>query len=400
MDQADEDPNSALFASDKWHETSVKIKLPADKEKFTSEEDAPEFEVEGLHYRKPLEVLKSAYEEVSSRSFHTTPYKLFWQPDEHEFPERIISEVYTADAMLQEHQRIKAQPQEPGCNLETVVAAIMLWSDSTHLASFGHAALWPIYMFIGNQSKYLRNKPLEFAAHHLAYIPKLPDLVHEYYMRTYGKAVTSAVLTHLKRDLMHAIWLLLLDDEFMHAYEHGIVIRFADNVCRRVFPRFFTYAADYPEKVLLACIKFLGKFPCPRCLIPKGKIEKLGSTLDRLRRTRDARVDNHARRSMIDRVRDWIFTKGRNVASSVIDKVLGPMSLVPIRNAFSERLSPLGFDFYSLFVPDFMHEFELGVWKGTLTHLLRIMYAFGGDTIQQFDARWDNNLLELDCLRD
>lgn len=34
----------------------------------------------------------------------------------------------------------------------------------------------------------------------------------------------------------------------MHAYEHGIVVRFADNVKRRVFPRFFTYAADYPEK--------------------------------------------------------------------------------------------------------------------------------------------------------
>jgi hypothetical protein len=173
MDQASEDPDSGLFTSDKWHETSVKIKLPAEKVKFASEADAPEFEVEGLHYRKPLEVLKSAYEEISSRSFHTTPYKLFWQPDEYEFPERIISEVYTADAMLQEHQKIKAQPREPGCNLETVVAAIMLWSDSTHLASFGHAALWPIYMFIGNQSKYLRNKPLEFAAHHLAYIPKV-----------------------------------------------------------------------------------------------------------------------------------------------------------------------------------------------------------------------------------
>jgi hypothetical protein len=73
--------------------------------------------------------------------------------------------------MLQEHQRIKAQPRE--CNLETVVAAIMLWSDSTHLVSFSHAALWPIYLFIGNQSKYLRNKPLKFAAHHLAYIPKV-----------------------------------------------------------------------------------------------------------------------------------------------------------------------------------------------------------------------------------
>jgi len=31
----------------------------------------------------------------------------------------------------------------------------MLWSDSTHLASFGNASLWPIYLYIGNLSKYI-----------------------------------------------------------------------------------------------------------------------------------------------------------------------------------------------------------------------------------------------------
>ncbi|KAG1843409.1 hypothetical protein C8R48DRAFT_584450, partial [Suillus tomentosus] len=142
MDQADEDPDSKLFStSDKWHEASVNIKLPAEKHRYTSEADAPDCAVDRLYYRKPLEVIRSAYEEVASKSFHNVPYKLFWQPDEGEFPERIITEVYTANAMLDEHEKIKAQPREPGCQLETVVASIMLWSDSTHLASFGHAAL-------------------------------------------------------------------------------------------------------------------------------------------------------------------------------------------------------------------------------------------------------------------
>jgi hypothetical protein len=54
---------------------------------------------------------------------------------------------------------------------------------------------------------------------------------------------------------MQAIWLFLLDEEFMHAYEHGIVVQFADNVKRRVFPRFFTYAADYPEKQVF-CLRY------------------------------------------------------------------------------------------------------------------------------------------------
>lgn len=47
---------------------------------------------------------------------------------------------------------------------------------------------------------------------------------------------------------MQSIWLFLLDDEFMHAYEHGVVIRCGDGIERRVFPRFLVYSADYPEK--------------------------------------------------------------------------------------------------------------------------------------------------------
>jgi hypothetical protein len=47
---------------------------------------------------------------------------------------------------------------------------------------------------------------------------------------------------------MQKIWLLLLDDDFMHAYQHGIVLLCGDGVKRRLFPRFFTYSADYPEK--------------------------------------------------------------------------------------------------------------------------------------------------------
>ena len=47
---------------------------------------------------------------------------------------------------------------------------------------------------------------------------------------------------------MHKIWELLLDPEFLHAYEHGIVLKCADGVVQRIFPRFFTYSADYPEK--------------------------------------------------------------------------------------------------------------------------------------------------------
>jgi hypothetical protein len=55
----------------------------------------------------------------------------------------------------------------------------------------------------------------------------------------------------MKRQLMHAIWELILDAAFIEAYIRGIVVQFADGVKRLVFPRLFTYSADYPEKSVL-----------------------------------------------------------------------------------------------------------------------------------------------------
>ena len=36
---------------------------------------------------------------------------------------------------------------------------------------------------------------------------------------------------------MQAIWLLLMDEEFMEAYEHGMLVTCGDGVVRRLFPR-------------------------------------------------------------------------------------------------------------------------------------------------------------------
>lgn len=171
------DIRSSFLGSDGWIETSVKIRLPADGVLHSSEDAAPQFEVPGLFYRRPLEVIKSAFREASAERFHLTPYKMFFQPSPNEPPERIYGEVYSSPAMLEMHEAIRANPPVPDCKLETVIAAMMIWSDSTHLASFGTASLWPIYMFIGNQSKYIRGKPTSFAAHHLAYIPKVSLII-------------------------------------------------------------------------------------------------------------------------------------------------------------------------------------------------------------------------------
>lgn len=78
---------------------------------------------------------------------------------------------------------------------------------------------------------------------------QLDDRIQEFYMEAFsGTAATAAMLTHLRRELVQSIWMLLMDDEFMHAYIHGFLFHLVDGTLRVLFPRFLTYSADYPEK--------------------------------------------------------------------------------------------------------------------------------------------------------
>ena len=54
------------------------------------------------------------------------------------------------------------------------------------------------------------------------------------------------MLTHLRRELMQEVWLILMDDDFMHAYIHGLELDEDD--AYTFFLRFLTDSNDYPEK--------------------------------------------------------------------------------------------------------------------------------------------------------
>ena len=56
------------------------------------------------------------------------------------------------------------------------------------------------------------------------------------------------MLTHLRRELAHAILGLVLDDDLMRAYANGEPMKLFDEIIRALFPRFLFYCADYPEK--------------------------------------------------------------------------------------------------------------------------------------------------------
>ncbi|RXW14635.1 hypothetical protein EST38_g11213 [Candolleomyces aberdarensis] len=236
----------------RFKETTVPIDVPSG----SASKPARTFNIPGLHYRPLVDLIQSAFAHPLAAQFHLSPFKLFHQSESRE-SQRVYSEVFNSDAFIKEdddvRNRGKNPPDDPDCKREKVVAALSFWSDSTHLTNFGTAKLWPIYMALGNLSKYIRAMPDVGALQHVAYIPSLPDSFQtklgKWHTRfSKSKSQQKDILTHCRRKLMHAVWRLLLDDEFLHAYTYGIVIKCVDGVERRVYPRIFTYSADYPEK--------------------------------------------------------------------------------------------------------------------------------------------------------
>jgi hypothetical protein len=55
-------------------------------------------------------------------------------------------------------------------------------------------------------------------------------------------------MMHCLREFIHKQWKIILDDDFIEAWEHGIVILCCDRMKHRFYLRIFTYLADYPEK--------------------------------------------------------------------------------------------------------------------------------------------------------
>ncbi|PBK86077.1 hypothetical protein ARMGADRAFT_1047940 [Armillaria gallica] len=331
---------------------------------WESEADAPIIEVNGIWHCSLTEVLTTTFKDPLALEYYLKGFKEMWQPSEESSAERIYGEVYTSPIYL----KMEEKPQGP---LGNVVVPIMVYSNSTHLTNFRDASLWPGYFFIGLLSKYISAIPDAYAAHHFVYMPELPDIIQDMHKAEFGEPASSATLTHLKRELMQAVWCLPPDDEFKAAYQHGLVVECWDGICQRLFPCFFVYSADYPEKVLMACLKTMGTCLCPRCLIQKSEVQQMGTKT--------------------------IFLKGKAINSTHIEAFLKDESLILTRSAFSEFFqdTDLDFNFYILFVIDLMHEFELSAFKALFIHLIQICYAIRAHVVQILNERYNFAIMLL-----
>lgn len=165
---------AALKQDDRWKEADIDIPIPCVGHK-QKEADAPVFTVKGLLYRDLVEIITEQLKNPETfKEMYLQPFSEHWKPVGEDTPVRVYGEVYSSDAMLNAQQRLLEKLQNlPRPQPEALLVMLMLASDSTFLTQFSQASMWPVYMFFGNISKYLRGSMDSLPVHHVAYLPKV-----------------------------------------------------------------------------------------------------------------------------------------------------------------------------------------------------------------------------------
>jgi hypothetical protein len=91
---------------------------------------------------------------------------------------------------------------------------------------------------------------------------------------------------------------------------------------------------DVSCRILLTCIKYLAKCPCPRCYVLKDKVSEMGRKLDIKNRIKGVRVDSEELQYDIALARKWLFEMGLPINNPNMKKLLGPRSLTPVQVRF------------------------------------------------------------------
>ena len=151
-----------------WKKTAVQICTPFHRR--TRHPGPKDYIIEDFHHRSLVDIIRENISDASHhRLLHYEPYELRWHPPHRDKDERVYGELYTSASFLTAHRQLQDSPPEPGCNLPRRVIALMFWSDATHLTAFGTAKLWPLYVYMGNESKYVRCRPSCNLCSHAAY---------------------------------------------------------------------------------------------------------------------------------------------------------------------------------------------------------------------------------------
>ncbi|KAJ7736807.1 hypothetical protein B0H16DRAFT_1326346 [Mycena metata] len=314
-------------------------KLPG-RPKFTRSEVVVAGEVFELYSRNIIECVRALFGDTDF-----APY-LFVVPERHYADKdqtiRLYHNMHTAKWWWSTQEQV--EQDNPGAT----IIPILLSSDKTQLTMFGNQTAYPVYMTIGNIPKEIRRKPSRRAYVLLAYLP-------------------TSRLSHIKNqaarrrtlaNLFHTC-LSLITAPLREAGVTGIPIASGDGVLRRGHPIVACYIGDYPEQLLVTCVK--------TGWCPKGKVDhaNLG----------DGDLKCHPRNlekilDALDRLDD---------GGTVYAKACAEAGIKPIVHPFWEHL-PYTNIFLSI-TSDVLHQ----LYQGIIKHLIAWLKECLGEA--ELDAR-------------
>ncbi|KIJ40567.1 hypothetical protein M422DRAFT_256540 [Sphaerobolus stellatus SS14] len=336
-----------------WQQNvDVPISIPEGRQNWTST-NGQTYNVPGFHHKSIMQIVRTWFE--NEVNFHYTPFELWWKSAPDASPMRLYGNISSSDTFKHAYLEVNHDP---------IFQMLLFWRNLAKQV-YGEFMLSPETQILGSET---------------AQILTWMNTGH-----IYLHFLMNCVILFASSQERHAA------KSFSHiaTYREGIVIKCVDGVTRRVYLRLFTYSADYPEKMLMLSLRNLGTCPCPRCLVSKKDLGKMGEIRDMQNWVRLKRKDDGPDEYNIKKVRDAIYgQQGKGITSTAIENILQPTSVTPTINTFSKVLPQSHFDKYSLFVVDLMHEVELGVWKAILTHLIRLLHALGDDKVQEFNRRF------------
>lgn len=190
-----------------WKKSSVSIPLPHKGSSWPSGEcdsSIPTLTVDGIYHHDIIDIVTSTFQDQVSSEFHLTPFEQYWQPNPEVNPIKVFGEAYSSPKAINLYHSVHGLPQEPEDDLERIIIPILLWSDATQPSNFGDVALWPIYMFFGNQSKYTCGKPTVAACHHVAYI--YPDGLSSSFDKHTTNPCLSPAAWWLSGQVQYVLW--------------------------------------------------------------------------------------------------------------------------------------------------------------------------------------------------
>ena len=124
-----------------WKKTTIQICIPFHH--CTQNPGPKEYTVEGFHHCSLIDIIhENVSDPTHHQLLHYELYELHWKPPHKANDMRIYGELYTSKSFLTAHHQLQDSPPEPRCTLPHCIIGLMLWSDATHLATFGTAKLW------------------------------------------------------------------------------------------------------------------------------------------------------------------------------------------------------------------------------------------------------------------